>query len=332
MGTRVKRVRTNISTNQMADAISIGWKELFGVSPSKQQVAMVLAQNALETGHRKSMWNYNVGNITTDGKGSYDYFDDLTTDEQIKPGTWKKMNLKYRAYPSLEAGVKDYLKFISGKRYGKAWKHILNPNPAEFSKALKSAGYYTANEAAYTKTLSKLYNQYTGSSVKSKIPLLNAPQNDNSLSNVLDNYLQMVAASEKNNKKLYKQYLPYHNFLIKIQSKNYTDSIEFARVACTALEEELLAKAYTHTDGQGVEIECVIPGPKEECINLTREILASVEEAFQVATHKIGGIVITTNCVTNKTSSYQQISFKQADSQHEQFLLKFNKDNNGNGI
>jgi hypothetical protein len=309
----------------MANAITVGWKELFGVTPSKQQVAMVLAQNALETGHRKSMWNYNVGNIITNGNDSYDYFDDLTTDEQIKPGTWKKMNLKYRAYPSLDAGVKDYLKFISGKKYSGAWKHILNPDPVAFSKALKSAGYYTVNEAAYTKTLSKLYDQYSGSTVKSKIPLSNIPQNDNNLSNIIDNYLQMVAASEKSNKKLYKQFLPYHKFLIKIESQNYTDSIEFARIACTALEEELLAKAYTHTNGQCVEIECEIPGPQKECINLTREILSSVEDAFCAATKKIGGIVIATDCITNTISSYQQISFKQADFQREQFLLKFNK-------
>lgn len=326
MGTRVKRVRTNISADQMANAIINGWKELFGVTPSKQQVAIVLAQNALETGHRKSMWNYNVGNLTTDGKGSYDYFDDLTTDEQIKPGTWKKMNLKYRAYPSLEAGVKDYLKFISGKKYSNAWKHILDPDPAAFSKALKSSGYYTANEAAYTKTLSKLYDQYTGLAVKPTFALpTGAPQNDNGLFNILDDYLQMVAASEKNNKKLYKQYLPYNNFLVKIQSTSHTDSIEFARVACAVLEEELLAKAYTHTDGQCVEIECAVPGPQEECINLTREILASIEDAFRAATYKIGGIVIATDCIVNKTSSYQQISFKQADFQREQFLLKFNK-------
>ncbi len=140
-----------------------------------------------------------------------------------------------------------------------------------------------------------------------------------------DSYLQMVAASEKNNKKLYKQFLPYHNILIKIQSSNYTDSIEFARVACTTLEEELLAKAYTHTDGQIVEIECSVPGPQEDCINLTRELIASVEDVFQIATRKIGGLVINTECLINKISACGQISFKHADFQREQFLLKFNK-------
>lgn len=324
MGNQVKRIKTEVSVSQMADAITEGWKELFGVMPSKEQVAMVLSQNALETGHRKSMWNYNVGNITTSGKDQYDYFDDLTTNEQIKPGTWKKMNLKYRAYPSLKDGIKDYLKFISGKRYSDAWKHILNPNPVEFSKALKAAGYYTANEAGYTKTLSKLYDQYSGSHVeKSKVPLMSQPQNDNSLSDILDNYLQMVAASEKRNKKLYKKLLPFNNILIKVNSNNYTDSVEFSRILCAAMEEELMANAYTHTDGNTVEIECVIPGPPHDCLEATRQLTASIENAFQYATNKIGKIIVKTECVANKKSSYKQIGFKSAEHHHKKFLLKF---------
>src|SRR5271166_2100988 len=109
----------------MAQAIIAAWTGMFRTAPSKEQVSMVLAQNNLETGNRKSMWNYNVGNITTDGK-SIDFFDDLATDEQIKPGVWQKMNLKYRAYPSLEEGAKDYLKLLSSGHYAEAWKHILN--------------------------------------------------------------------------------------------------------------------------------------------------------------------------------------------------------------
>lgn len=330
MGNRVKRVRTEISTPQMAQAISEGWRELFGTTPSQDQVAMVLAQNALETGHRKSMWNYNIGNITTDGKGKYNYFDDLTTDEQMKPGVWQKKNLKYRAYPSLRDGVLDYLKFISSKRYSGAWKYILNPDPVAFSKSLKEAGYYTANEAGYTKTLSKLYNQYA----KSNIPLndgkpemlsfmTNQPQNDNSLNGILDNYLQMVAASEKNNKKLYKKMLPYNNILVKVNALDYTNSIEFSRILCSALEEELMATAYTHTDGDSIEIECSIPGPNEDCFQTVKQLTSSIVDAFKIATNKIGGVDIFAQCVLNKKSSYKQIGFKSAECQHRKFLLKF---------
>jgi|SRR6185436_2642857 len=326
MGARVKRVKTNVSTEQITQAVINAWVELFHVVPSKEQIAMVLAQNALETGHRKSMWNYNIGNITTDGKGGYDFFDDLPTDEQVKPGVWKKMSLKYRAYPSLKEGMQDYLKFISGKKYANAWQHILHPNPAAFSKALKQSGYYTANEAPYTKTLTKLYNQYSKSKIDKIQPVFDKnviPHNDNQLNHILDDYLQMVAASEKNNKKIYKKLLPFNNILVKINSIDYNNSIEFARILCSALEEELMATAYTHTDGNSIEIECVIPGPAQDCLYATMQLTSSVADAFRVATKKIGSIDVTTQCTLNKKSSYKQIGFKSAECQHRKFLMKF---------
>jgi hypothetical protein len=324
MGNRVRRVKTDISASQMAQAISGAWRKLFGDTPSKEQVAMVLAQNALETGHRKSMWNYNVGNITTDSKGPYDYFDDLTTKEQVKPGSWKKMNLKYRAYPSLQMGAEDYLKFISGKKYSEAWQHILNPDPVKFSKALKAAGYYTANEEPYTKSLTKLYSQYSKSNAESSIAMVpKVPANDNSLTNILDSYLQMVAASERKNKRLYKKMLPYNNILVKVNSDSYTNSVEFARILCSALEEELMANAYTHTDGQEVEIECNIPGPSIECLEVTKQLTNSVVEAFQVATNKIGKVLVNTECFAEQKSIHSQINLKSAEHQHKKFLLKF---------
>ncbi len=316
MGNRVPRVKTEASTAQMSQAISESWHDLFGEVPSNEQVALVLAQNSLETGNRKSMWNYNIGNITTNGKGQYDYYDDLPTKEQIKPGVWKTMNLKYRSYPSLKAGVSDYLKLLSGKRYSNAWEHIKNPDPVAFSKALKSSGYYTANEAPYTKTLTKLYNQYS-----KNVPTSQAiPENDNSLNNLLDKYLQMVAAS---NKTVYKDYLSKNDIVIKISSKEYNSSIEFARILCTALEEELLAKAYTHTDGKNVEIECSISGPEQDCFNTVQQLSNSVSDAFVVATNQIGGIKIKTNSIMDKKSSYKQLDFKTAESQYRIFLLKF---------
>lgn len=354
MGNRVQRVRTEVPEPQMAQAIIEAWTDMFKEQPSKEQVSLVLAQNALETGHRKSMWNYNVGNITTDGKGTYDYFDDLTTDEQIQPGVWKKMNLKYRAYPSLKEGVKDYLRLLSGKRYSNAWEHIKNPDPSAFSKALKQSGYYTANEAPYTKTLTSLFGQFNksksyeaarsgqvakpkdldqtpgsfdGDALMQKYLAQNkgqtvTPANDADLSNVLNKYLQMVAASEKPNKKLYKKFLPKNDMVISIQS-DYDSSVEFARILCAALDEELLADSFTHTDGQSVDVQCSIHGPTLSCFEAVQHVTAAVKDAFKKATGKIGGIEVNTQFIMNKKSSYQQISLNAATTQYRKFLLKF---------
>jgi hypothetical protein len=162
MGQRVPRIRTEVSESELVKALISAWQKLFGSMPTKEQIAMLLAQNALETGHRKSMWNYNIGNVTTDGKGKYNYFDDLTTNEQISPGKWKKMNLKYRAFNTLDEGALDYIKFLKNN-YATAWQHIINPNPEEYSKALKKAGYYTADEIPYTKNMVSLFSHFSKS-------------------------------------------------------------------------------------------------------------------------------------------------------------------------
>jgi hypothetical protein len=334
MGNRVKRVKTSVSEAQMAQAIIESWQELFGTTPSKSQVAIILSQNALETGHRNSMWNFNIGNITTDGKGPYDFFDDLPTQEQVKPGKWVKMNLKYRAYPSLKEGTKDYLKLLK-RRYPNAWENIINPDPAAFSKALKQRGYYTANEAPYTKSLSKLYDKFnksdsyevarSGNVPTSNVSMLaeNKKPQSKPLDNILDQYIKLVAASEKQNKNLYRKYLPYTNAIIVVQASDYIDGVEFANVLCSVLEEELFAKAHTHTDGQNIEVECSLPGPSQECLMLTQEIVNSTTEAFENATKKLGGIKVSASLISNKKSSYKPITFKVADSQHRKFLLKF---------
>lgn len=337
MGKRIPRIKTEVSESQMAQAIIESWKELFnGTVPTKDQVAMVLAQNALETGHRKSLWNFNIGNITTDGKGSFDFFDDLETNEQIAPGSWKKMNLKYRAYPTLKDGMKDYLKLLSGKKYSNAWEHIINPNAISFSKALKQQGYYTADEAKYTKTMKSLFDRFSKSdsyekaksgkddlSKKYVANQNNIPSKNDALISTIDDYLQQIAASEKSYKKLYKQYLPLNNILIKIQSNDIVNSIEFSRILCSALDEKLLAKTVSFSNNNLVEVECSINGPSNDCFNAVKQLTTALSDTFKTATIKIGGVTILTKCVTDKRSSYKPINSIMAFNQYNKFLLKF---------
>lgn len=333
MGERVARVRTEVSESQVAQAILEAWQDMFKTIPSKEQVSLVLAQNALETGHRKSMWNFNIGNITTDGKGVYNYFDDLKTDEQTSPGVWKKMNLKYRAYNTLKDGVKDYLKLLSGKRYSSAWDHIVNPDPVAFSKALKQNGYYTANEAPYTKTLSGLYSHFNKSKSYDEakaghvVPSTMVAKQDSpqkfDLNSILNSFLNLIHASERNNKKLYKQFLPSQNIVIGVTASTHTDAIEFSRILCAALDEELMARAFIHTNNEIVEVECAISGPATDCFETVKQLTNSLAQVFKKATIKIGGINIATNFVMNKKSSYHEITLEAAQSNYRKFLLKF---------
>lgn len=330
MGNRVERVRTNISEPQMAQAMIEAWRSLFGTQPSKEQVSMLLAQNALETGHRKSMWNYNIGNITTNGKEKFDYFDDLKTNEQVSPGVWKKMNLKYRAYPTLKDGVEDYIKLLSNApRYAKAWKSVLHPDPAAFSKALKDAGYYTADEAPYTKTLSGLYSQFNKSDsfdkamsgkvappdkTQTQVATNNKGSIWDNLRKMLDSYLGALA----NNHQVQKKYLDKNEYLIKVNSNDLINSIEYSRILCESLEEELSSRTYIHSNGSNVEIDCKVYGNSLLCKKAVNALCNEVANAFKHATK---GIEVETKIITNAQSQLEYLDDKLASSSYRRFRL-----------
>lgn len=146
----------------------------------------------------------------------------------------------------------------------------------------------------------------------------------NSTEQILDKYLSMISASEEVSlKRLYKKALPNHDILIQVNAPDHTSAVEFARVLCAALDEDLLATAYSHTDGHLVEIECSIPGPADECFEAVKQMTEAISETFYDATSKIGGIKVNTNCIRDKKSSYQPISFRTADTNHRKFLIKF---------
>ncbi len=341
MGKQVPKTNTPVSDDLMAATIISVWTKLFGSTPSKEQVYMVMAQNIIETGPgRQSMHNYNVGNIIV-GTTDHDYFlggDWMYSD---KAETQKKQIVQhFRAYNSLEEGVTDYLKLLSGsKRYSGSWQHILNPDIRAYSKALRQAGYYGAKEEDYTKGLLAGFNKFNkGNSynaglsgdVKAPAPkpsmvAQQSPGSPQGLEGLLNKFLQemQIAATDYNLKKLYKEALPTHDILIQIKAPDYASAIEFARVLCAALDEDLLSSSYPHTDGRDVEVECSIAGPEKECFAAVKQMVEALSETFKDATVKIGGVTVKTNQIMNKKSSYQPISPRTADTNYRKFLLKF---------
>lgn len=143
------------------------------------------------------------------------------------------------------------------------------------------------------------------------------------IENILDNFLQKVRASEKNSKSLYKKYLPKQNMLIKVEARDSVDAVEFSRILCKALDEELMARTNTFIDLNNVEIECEIDGSSRLCVEAVREITQAITESFKQATRKIGGININTKLIINKKSSYEKITSKYAELNYRKFLFKF---------
>jgi len=158
---------------------------------------------------------------------------------------------------------------------------------------------------------------------KPTAPPINSALPSNDVDSILNRYLEEIAASEKYNKKLYKRYLPQHHLVIRVNAADYTEAIEFSRILSSALSEDLLARAFVHTDGQLVDVECCIRGPQEDCFKTVEQLTNIIAKTFTVAIKKTGTPTVTTQFFMNKKSSYQPISLEASLFQHKKFLLKF---------
>jgi hypothetical protein len=270
-----------------------------------------------------------------------------------EPGTGKKYSKKYydigiKIDPGMEASAYKYNPLFDKDHkgaitYGDMMKQVeINKQNPAYQKALvamrDTSGYtpgkqepsMVATKDDKEDIFSRYLNSWKGkdqddvySQLAGKPAVPGGTQPAANINGILDEYLQQVAASEKFNRKLYKQFLPINHLVIQVKAQQFTDSVEFARVLCTALDEELMARAFTHTDGHDVEIDCAIPGPEDDCVETVKQLTAAIADAFCTATSKIGGIKVKTDIISNKKSSYQQIKFKTANLHYRKFLLKF---------
>jgi hypothetical protein len=333
---QVPKQQTQISESQMSQAIIKAFTELEGKSPTKDQVALLIAQNNLETGHRKYMWNWNVGNIShVSGDGFnywqgmdwlYDYFPDSSGVTQRQK---RKVSKVYRAYPDLEAGVKDYLHFLKKKSGGAIWNKILEGNPVNFSKELKRQNYYTADEKDYTNGIVAGVNAYNkNNSYEQAVSNTASPTNKlDQIENLLQKFWGAIASQEASEhfiiKKAYKNNLLPNELLIQIKSADFDTSIEFARILCAALDEDLYTDGSIYTDKNNVEISCTIYGPRELSTNAVFQLCNALSEVFEEATQKIGGCKVNTVISSNKKSIYEELNIKLAQICYNNFHLKF---------
>lgn len=132
----------------MRDAFRQAWANGPGGDIDPRTLAALLAQSALETGHWKSMYHWNAGNITTSSRA----FFRLKERGEFTPH-------KYAVYSSPLEGAGALISLL-GRRYPLALAAMLDGNMERAAHELKRAGYYEAPEAAYAKGLRQLYDQY----------------------------------------------------------------------------------------------------------------------------------------------------------------------------
>ena len=335
--------RTPVSKSELTKAFASAWQDLFKTVPTKEQLGLLIAQNSLETGNSNSMWNYNIGNIKKTEKDSHNYcmlkhVGEIIHGKQVffeppHPATW------FRAYNTLEEGVIDYLKFIKSTGKGKVWEAVLTGDPSTFSKALKDSHYYTASEVSYNKGLTRSFNQYMkeNNGVPSTTPTAQPAQEiakadsdiDLSFITSLTDFISQLSTDANTLKSmdkivktaLYKKYLDKNNILLSIEGESLASKIEYAYLLSLALHEELDGKASIHTDGDSVEINCEIYGPKNACIDAVIKTCDHISDIFKIALKTTEDLKAF--AMPDLVSSHKILSVKLAESSDLEFRKKF---------
>jgi hypothetical protein len=159
--------------------------QLEGKAPSRETLALACAKSALETGRWRSIWNSNFGNIKAGEQYAGNYCT-IELNEVLKgqvvwfsprgrldrkggkvvaepfddpPG---HPQTRMRAYANRFDGALSYVNFVAGGRYTGAWQKLLAGDALGYVHALKLAGYFTADEATYAKSVVSMQREFLG--------------------------------------------------------------------------------------------------------------------------------------------------------------------------
>lgn len=155
---------TPIPPAELASALLRAWRELFGESPPRPVLLVLMAQSAHETGEWKHVHNYNIGNVKGAEGDGHDWTN-FRCRERVNgkdvyfdpphPAT------RFRAFRTLTEGCVDLLVFLkTRKRYAAAWDALLTGDPVAFATALKAGGYYTDPVEVYARGLRFFFNKF----------------------------------------------------------------------------------------------------------------------------------------------------------------------------
>lgn len=253
----------------------------------------------------------------------------------------------YKANPAFHGSVPgaitygDMLKQVEKNKNSKLYKQALiqmkssqnsKPKDDEDNMSYFMSLFDAVNDDDSKSYIDNVINRLTEKErgVKPQLPAITeqkivVPQNlqppqsmlPDSVENILDNALSLVKGAKKYN------LLNENTILIKIATNDIVSSIEFARVLCLALDEELQSTSHTLSNGNNVEIECKIHGPLYACLAAVQEVSDNVSDMFSISTKKIGSIAPGLYCIANKSSSLPNLEWKDADINYRKFLTKF---------
>jgi flagellum-specific peptidoglycan hydrolase FlgJ len=117
---------------------------------------LLAAQIALETADGRYSYGYNVGNMKASNKAGVKY-QTLKTWE-VENGVRKDMREPFLAHDSLDEGLLAYVQYLDRKGLLDAAD---SGDLATYNRALKAAGYYTADEAQYGRNMQKRLDRWS---------------------------------------------------------------------------------------------------------------------------------------------------------------------------
>jgi hypothetical protein len=126
-------VKTPLSAPAVMGALQTAWTQLVGSAPTKNALAMMAAQSAVETAAWAVCYDYNLGNIThITGDGfSWNHRPEVTDP-----------NMRYRSYPNLLSGATDFVRWIL--KHGNA-QAAMSGDVQSYGQALINGCYLGCN-------------------------------------------------------------------------------------------------------------------------------------------------------------------------------------------
>jgi len=164
----VAAVRTPLKPEEARSLIAGALERMTGEPPSKEQVAILTAQWAHETGRGASMYNYNFAGIKGTSPAG------LSVMQRTREGygaTERTITDNFRAYRTAEEGADDYVALLK-RRFPAALDAAKSGDPAGCVHALKQAGYFTGDEVAYTRSVTQMARELAPESLDFATPNL----------------------------------------------------------------------------------------------------------------------------------------------------------------
>ncbi len=158
----VKDTLTPLTRDDAARAFASAYLQLTGKLPTPAVLALLLAQSAFETGHWKSLHNFNFGNAKA-GPG-YPLVTQFRCSEVDALGIEHFYDppdpqCNFRAYDNAAAGALDYLKVLQHRPHW--WQGLHTGDPTTFVDALATPPkYFTGNPAVYKRSVVSLFQTF----------------------------------------------------------------------------------------------------------------------------------------------------------------------------